>query len=212
VTVIGVPYHLDEYLPDLDLTPEPGELITPETPAGEIWSRLAVLCAAVARAVTRRRADDGRPVVVASGDCLTALGTGGGLQAAGADPAVVWFDVPPGEHHVRRRALRAHQRGDAFVHRPAYRLAQAAPQLTTRRRDHDRFLGLGQMQHHVGDRPPDGSRRRHPLGLVQPAQDARQSFLLQPTQDARQSFLLRRQVVKDRHARTIPHRNRPMNR
>jgi hypothetical protein len=27
VTVIGVPYHLDEYLPDLDLAP--AELITP---------------------------------------------------------------------------------------------------------------------------------------------------------------------------------------
>jgi arginase len=93
VTVIGVPYHLDEYLPDLDLTPEPGELITPELPAGEIWSRLAVLYAAVARAVTRRHADDGRPVVVASGDCLTALGTVAGLQAAGVDPAVVWFDA-----------------------------------------------------------------------------------------------------------------------
>ena len=41
MTVIGVPYHLDEYLPDLDLTPEPAELITPELLAGEIWSRLA---------------------------------------------------------------------------------------------------------------------------------------------------------------------------
>jgi arginase len=92
VTVIGVPYHLDEYLPDLDLTPEPAELITPELPAGEIWSRLAALYTAVARAVTRGRAD-GRPVVVASGDCLTALGTVAGLQAAGADPAVVWFDA-----------------------------------------------------------------------------------------------------------------------
>ena len=49
MTVIGVPYHLDEYLPDLDLTPEPAELITPELPAGEIWSRLAVLYTAVAR-------------------------------------------------------------------------------------------------------------------------------------------------------------------
>jgi len=93
VTVIGVPYHLDEYLPDLDLTPEPAELIAPELTAGEIWSRLAVLYAAVARAVTRGRADDRRPVVVASGDCLTALGTVAGLQAAGADPAVVWFDA-----------------------------------------------------------------------------------------------------------------------
>ena len=32
-------------------------------------------------------------MVVASGDCLTALGTVAGLQAAGADPAVVWFDA-----------------------------------------------------------------------------------------------------------------------
>ena len=93
MTVIGVPYHLDEYLPDLDLTPEPAELIAPELPAGEIWSRLAVLYTAVARAVTRGRAAGGRPVVVASGDCLTALGTVAGLQAAGADPAVVWFDA-----------------------------------------------------------------------------------------------------------------------
>jgi arginase len=97
VTVIGVPYHLDEYLPDLDLTPDPAELIIPELAAGEIWSRLAVLYTAVARAVagavTRGRADGGRPVVVASGDCLTALGTVTGLQAAGADPAVVWFDA-----------------------------------------------------------------------------------------------------------------------
>jgi len=55
VTVIGVPYHLDEYLPDLDLTPEPAELITPELPAGEIWSRLAVLYTAVARGRPARR-------------------------------------------------------------------------------------------------------------------------------------------------------------
>ena len=93
MTVIGVPYHLDEYLPDLDLTPVPAELITLELPAGEIWERLAVLFTAVARAVTRGRADGGRPVVVASGDCLAALGTVAGLQAAGADPAVVWFDA-----------------------------------------------------------------------------------------------------------------------
>jgi arginase len=97
VTVIGVPYHLDEYLPDLDLTPDPAELIIPELAVGEIWSRLAVLYTAVAHAVagavTRGRADGGRPVVVASGDCLTALGTVTGLQAAGADPAVVWFDA-----------------------------------------------------------------------------------------------------------------------
>ena len=93
MTVIGVPYHLDEHLPDLDLTPEPAESVAPELPAGEIWSRLAVLYGAVAHGVRRGRADDGRPVVVACGDCLTALGTVAGLQAAGTDPAIVWFDA-----------------------------------------------------------------------------------------------------------------------
>jgi len=92
VTVIGVPYHLDEYLPDLDVTPEPAELITPGLPPGDVWSRLEVLYAAVARAVTRSRTGGGRPMVV-SGDCLTALGTVAGLQAGGADPAIVWFDA-----------------------------------------------------------------------------------------------------------------------
>jgi arginase len=73
VTVIGVPFHLDEYLPDLDFTPEPTERVVPELPAGEIWPRLAALYAAVARAVTSSRTQAGRSVVT-SGDCLTALG------------------------------------------------------------------------------------------------------------------------------------------
>ena len=59
MTVIGVPYHLDEHLPDLDVTPEPAELITPELPAGDIWPRLAVLYAAVARVVMHSLADSG---------------------------------------------------------------------------------------------------------------------------------------------------------
>jgi arginase len=102
VTVIGVPFHLDEYLPDLDFTPEPTERVVPELPAGEIWPRLAALYTAVAGAVissrtragavTSSRTRAGRSVV-ASGDCLTALGTVAGLQAAGADPAIVWFDA-----------------------------------------------------------------------------------------------------------------------
>src|ERR1700722_5933867 len=58
-----------------------------------MWPRLAVLYQDVARAVTRNRADAGRPVVVACGDCLTALGTVAGLQAAGVDPSLVGFDA-----------------------------------------------------------------------------------------------------------------------
>ena len=33
MTVIAVPYHLDEYLPDLDLPGEPDEVVTRPVPA-----------------------------------------------------------------------------------------------------------------------------------------------------------------------------------
>jgi hypothetical protein len=48
MTVIAVPYHLDEYLPDLDLPLEPAEVVTAESPPGAPWERLAVLYDAVA--------------------------------------------------------------------------------------------------------------------------------------------------------------------
>jgi arginase len=158
VTVIGVPYHLDEYLPDLDLTPEPGELITPELPAGEIWSRLAVLYAAVARAVTRRRADDGRPVVVASGDCLTALGTVGGLQAAGADPAVVWFDAH-GDVQTPETTSSGYLAGMALRLLTGYRPELIARRLGLRPVSEDRIVL-------VGARDLDPIRRRHVTDLA----------------------------------------------
>jgi arginase len=95
MTVIWVPYHLDEHLPDLDLLLRPDAVITPELPelgTGGEWERLAALyrpvAAAVAGAVT-----GGSGPVVASGDCLTALGTVAGLQQAGVRPGIVWFDA-----------------------------------------------------------------------------------------------------------------------
>jgi arginase len=90
VDVIGVPYHLDEYLPDLDLPLRPDAVVTAELPPGDPWERLAFLYARVARAVTT--VAEG-PAVVESGDCTTALGTVAGLQHAGGDPAIVWFDA-----------------------------------------------------------------------------------------------------------------------
>lgn len=90
--VIGVPYHLDEYLPDLDFPLEPTEVITAGLPAGDIWERLDVLYAEVARAVAADVSSGGRPVVL-TGDCLTALGIVAGLQNAGADPGIIWFDA-----------------------------------------------------------------------------------------------------------------------
>lgn len=92
VSVIGVPYHLDEHLPGLDLTPGPDRTVTADLPAGDAWARLAVLYSAVGHEVAAVVSSGGRPVVV-SGDCATALGTVAGLQQAGLDPAIVWLDA-----------------------------------------------------------------------------------------------------------------------
>ena len=92
MTVIAVPYHLDEYLPDLDFPAEPAERITTSFPDGDVWERLAVLYAAVSRGVAADAERGGCPVVL-TGDCLTALGIVAGLQGAGLDPGIVWFDA-----------------------------------------------------------------------------------------------------------------------
>ena len=92
MTVIAVPYHLDEYLPDLDLPCEPDEVVTAQFPPGDPWERLAVLYEEVAGAVASDAGFGGCPVVM-SGDCNTSAGIMAGLQRAGADPAIVWFDA-----------------------------------------------------------------------------------------------------------------------
>jgi arginase len=92
VSVIAVPYHLDEFLPGLDLPLQAGQVITADLPDGRAWDRLAVLYSAVAGAVTASLARGECPVVV-SGDCTTALGTVAGLQASGAPVGIVWFDA-----------------------------------------------------------------------------------------------------------------------
>jgi arginase len=96
VTVLGVPYHLDEYLPELDLPLPADETITAELDGGDVWARLAVLYRTVAVRVAEassEAAGPGGPPVVLSGDCLTALGTMAGLQRAGVDAGIVWFDA-----------------------------------------------------------------------------------------------------------------------
>jgi hypothetical protein len=43
MVVLQVPYHLDEYLPDLDLPLRADEAITADLPSADTWSRLTVL-------------------------------------------------------------------------------------------------------------------------------------------------------------------------
>src|SRR5262245_49391597 len=87
-----VPYHVEEHLPDLDVPVTPTRTVTADLGAGSAWQRLARLHQAVAAEVATMAGADGRPLVL-SGDCLTSLGTVAGLQRAGIDPAIVWFDA-----------------------------------------------------------------------------------------------------------------------
>jgi len=92
MSVIQVPYHLDEYLPDLDVPLPPDTVITADLPAGDVWDRLSAMYTGVAASVAAEAGRAGRPVVV-SGDCTTALGTMSGLQRAGVQAGIVWFDA-----------------------------------------------------------------------------------------------------------------------
>jgi len=92
MSVIQVPYHLDEYLPELDVPLPPDTVITADLPAGDVWAQLGELYSGLAAAVAGETGRGGRPVVV-SGDCTTALGTMSGLQQAGIEAGIVWFDA-----------------------------------------------------------------------------------------------------------------------
>ncbi|MCM6773636.1 arginase family protein [Nocardia sp. CDC159] len=90
---ILLPYHLDEYRPGLEFPVAADVVVDPDLSGdGDVWSRMAVLYEEIAEQVARAvRA--GERASVLSGDCTTALGTVAGLQRAGMDPAVVWFDA-----------------------------------------------------------------------------------------------------------------------
>jgi arginase len=63
MSVIQVPYHLDEYLPDLDVPLPPDTVITADLPAGDVWDRLSALYTGVAAAVAAEAGRGGRPVI-----------------------------------------------------------------------------------------------------------------------------------------------------
>ena len=91
--VIRVPYHIDDFLPDLDVPLAPDLDVTADLTAAGAWGRLAVLYSAVSEQVADTVRDGAGLPVVQSGDCTTSLGIVAGLQRTGADPGVVWFDA-----------------------------------------------------------------------------------------------------------------------
>jgi arginase len=95
VTTILVPYHQDQRLAAGDIPVHADTTVLPEPPDasdGDVWHTLAAVCGATADAVEPVVSAGGVPVVF-SGDCLITGGTVTGVQRAGLDPAVVWFDA-----------------------------------------------------------------------------------------------------------------------
>src|SRR6185295_17260704 len=96
VTIILVPFHQDERLSDDDLPVPAGGpqvLVDPPMPPVGIWQRLTAVGAATADAVAAALPGADGPVRVVSGDCMVALGTLAGVQRAGLDASLVWFDA-----------------------------------------------------------------------------------------------------------------------
>jgi arginase len=89
VFTVAVPYHLDERIPGFATGRPADREVTAELPPGDPWSRMAVLYERVAQAVVASP----EPPLVVSGDCTTSLGVLAGLQRAGQDVGIVWFDA-----------------------------------------------------------------------------------------------------------------------
>ena len=83
MTTILVPFHQDERI---DLPVPADVVVEPGLPDGDVWTRLTTLFRAVGEVV-----EPGDTVV--SGDCLVSAGVLAGVQRAGLDPVVVWFDA-----------------------------------------------------------------------------------------------------------------------
>ncbi len=92
MTTIAAPFHHDERLPDDDLPVRADVTVLPTLPAGDTWQRLVAVASGIADEVAPVVEAGGVPVVF-SGDCLMAGGTVTGVQRAGGDPGIVWFDA-----------------------------------------------------------------------------------------------------------------------
>ena len=85
--IIKVPYFMGDFMAGFEV-PEPFVELAPELPDGSAQDRMAVLYRELAAAVLVRD----RPVVYA-GDCVSTIGVLAGLQQAGIDATLVFFDA-----------------------------------------------------------------------------------------------------------------------
>jgi len=90
---ILTPFFLDEPLPELEsLIKSDWHVNKPAMPDGDKQHRMSSLHQPLADFVAKTIAIGKRPVSIA-GDCCTAIGVLAGLQRAGTDPLLIWFDA-----------------------------------------------------------------------------------------------------------------------
>ena len=87
------PYFLDQPIPDLrSLAGESWHLVEPSIPASEKQGRMVALYRPLRDRVAEIVRRGHRPVSIA-GDCCTSIGVSAGLQKAGLQPTLIWFDA-----------------------------------------------------------------------------------------------------------------------
>ena len=84
-----MPYHLDERLADFTVGVPVDHEVVVDLPEAGPWARMAALYEQVAAVVS----EQAEPPLVFSGDCTTSLGVLAGLQRAGHEVGIVWFDA-----------------------------------------------------------------------------------------------------------------------
>jgi arginase len=86
-----LPHHVDDPMPGLSRLVPDAVPVTAPLGTGDVWDRLVPLYDVLADAVSGVAASG--PVRVVSGGCNASAGVVAGLQRAGLDPVVVWFDA-----------------------------------------------------------------------------------------------------------------------
>lgn len=97
MTTIAAPFFIGSSIEALD-TPRAARILSPALPDGSPQERMGVLYRELAGAVAEAVTTGTVPLVYA-GDCLSAIGVLAGLQRAGLDPSLAWFDAH-GDFHT----------------------------------------------------------------------------------------------------------------
>ena len=90
---ILTPYYIDQPMPGLEALVANGWVVNkPRLPEGDPQRRMSVLHRPLADLVRDAVMQGDRPVSIA-GDCCTSIGVLAGLQRAGINPTLIWFDA-----------------------------------------------------------------------------------------------------------------------